>query len=357
MRVLQLIDSLEAGGAERVAVNYANGLLGSVDGSYLCATRAEGLLKSNVNKRVGYLFLKKTKTLDFKAIWALHRFVKKEKITLIHAHSTSYFLATLITILNSKVKLVWHDHYGKSEFLKQRPQRVLKYCSNYFNHIFSVNLKLEQWAKTCLNTKSVSYLPNYAVLTATNLKTDLKGVDGKRVVCLANLRPQKDHFNLLQAFQILVAKYPDWTLHLVGKDFKDEYSKHISKFILTANLEQHIFVYGSCNDTSAILKSSTIGVLSSQSEGLPLALLEYGLAGLAVVATNVGDCSQVIQSDKTGLLVNPKDELSLFKAIERYIQSEALRDEHSKHLQRLVTHSFSERNTIQKLTNTYLGLY
>jgi len=63
MRVLQLIDSLEAGGAERVAVNYANGLLNRIDGSYLCVTRAEGLLKSSVNNAVGYLFLNKKATI------------------------------------------------------------------------------------------------------------------------------------------------------------------------------------------------------------------------------------------------------------------------------------------------------
>ena len=75
MKVLQLIDSLEAGGAERVAVNYANGLLDHLDGSYLCTTRAEGLLKSSLNKAVGYLFLNKKSTLDFKAILRLYRFV------------------------------------------------------------------------------------------------------------------------------------------------------------------------------------------------------------------------------------------------------------------------------------------
>ncbi len=38
MKVLQLIDSLHAGGAERVAVNYANALASRVEKSFLCAT-------------------------------------------------------------------------------------------------------------------------------------------------------------------------------------------------------------------------------------------------------------------------------------------------------------------------------
>lgn len=42
MKVLQLIDSLSVGGAERVAVNLANGLAEAGVQSYLCATRQEG---------------------------------------------------------------------------------------------------------------------------------------------------------------------------------------------------------------------------------------------------------------------------------------------------------------------------
>ncbi|GAL61464.1 glycosyltransferase [Algibacter lectus] len=91
MKVLQLIDSLEAGGAERVAVNYANGLVHMIDASYLCTTRAEGLLKGELNKDVGYLFLNKKKTIDVKAIKRLHQFIKNEDIDIIHAHGSSFF--------------------------------------------------------------------------------------------------------------------------------------------------------------------------------------------------------------------------------------------------------------------------
>jgi glycosyltransferase involved in cell wall biosynthesis len=48
------------------------------------------------------------------------------------------------------------------------------------------------------------------------------------------------------------------------------------------------FVYGSQQDVENILNQATIAVLSSQSEGLPVALLEYGLYK-PVVVTAVGD--------------------------------------------------------------------
>ena len=59
MRVLQLIDSLDAGGAERMSVTIANALSTRIDRSYLCTSRKEGVLKSDLKKDVGYLFLRK----------------------------------------------------------------------------------------------------------------------------------------------------------------------------------------------------------------------------------------------------------------------------------------------------------
>ena len=58
MRIVQLIDSLDAGGAERMAVNYANALQSKIEFSGLVTTRKEGGLKEQINPKVSYLFLK-----------------------------------------------------------------------------------------------------------------------------------------------------------------------------------------------------------------------------------------------------------------------------------------------------------
>ncbi|WP_260850296.1 hypothetical protein [Flavobacterium anhuiense] len=63
MRVLQLIDSLEAGGAERIAINYANALTDKIEFSGLIATRKEGQLLAQLDKDVVYHFLNKKKQL------------------------------------------------------------------------------------------------------------------------------------------------------------------------------------------------------------------------------------------------------------------------------------------------------
>jgi len=353
LKVLQLIDSLEAGGAERMAVSIANSLVGVVTQSYLCTTRAEGLLKDHISKAVSYLYLEKQSTFDIVAIKRLDTFVKTEEITIIHAHSSSYFLATLIKILNKKVRIVWHDHYGSSEILGKRPKRILQLCSYYFNHIISVNLKLKAWAKSELNAKNVSYLANFTITNDTEKITSLKGEKGKRIVCLANLRPQKDILNAIDAFTIVLQSNPDWTLHLVGKNFNDDYSQLIRDRILTLNLSEQVFLYGSVPDSLHVLQQSSIGILSSKSEGLPVALLEYGLAGLPVVVTDVGDCASVILDGALGMLVPSKNKKSLANAILFYINNPKMSTSIGSKFNKHILENFSATNTVDELLLIY----
>lgn len=354
MRILQLIDTLDAGGAERMAVNMANALSEKIEVSYLCATRFEGLLKEDLYKNVKYLFLQKKGTIDFKSFFRFYKFIKEEKIDIIHAHSSSFFLAVIVSLFYRKTKVIWHDHYGNSEYVTERPKRVLQLCSYFFSHSFAVNTALASWAKESLNHKSVSYLPNFVNLSnSAKLKTDLKGIKGKRIVCLANLRPQKDHINLLEAFNRISIDFPEYTLHCVGQDFDDAYSKNVYDLVTSLNLNLKVFFYGSCSDVSAILSKCDIGVLSSKSEGLPLALLEYGYAKLPVVVTNIGDCNKVVEDKISGLLVPSEQPNALSDALSKHIRNKKAAIEMGLNLNKVITNKFSHSAVIDLILEQY----
>ncbi|XMO86556.1 glycosyltransferase [Algibacter sp. AS12] len=353
MRVLQLIDSLEAGGAERLAVNIANGLSSNIEASFLCATRKEGFLKESLLPEVGYFFLNKKKTIDFKAIKRLISFIKKQNIKIIHAHSTSFFLATMVRLTNPNVIIVWHDHYGDSEFLENRKFKVLKGCSKYFTHIFSVNKILKTWAENKLKFKSVSYLPNFATINKLEGDTKLKGISGKRLMCLANLREQKDHITLFLAFKEVLKYYPEWTLHCIGKDFKDRYAEKVKSSIEKFELANAVYLYGSKPDVYNILKQADIGVLSSKSEGLPLALLEYGFAKLPVVSTKVGQCETVISHNYNGLLVEPNSPKEMAKALIYCIENPDDISTFAERFNRHIEENYSQIAQIETIINHY----
>ena len=154
--VLQLIDSLQVGGAEVLAVNIANSLSKQGIGSHLCATRTEGLLKENIEPTVEYLFLERKKTVDIKCIYNLKNYIKYNNISIIHAHTTSYFMAICVKFIYPKLKVIWHNHTGNYLNLKGKRLLILKILSKYINYIISVNHELYTWSKIILkNSKKM----------------------------------------------------------------------------------------------------------------------------------------------------------------------------------------------------------
>jgi len=355
LRVMQMIDSLSIGGAERVSVNYANAIAEQGIKSFHCTTREEGMLKEFLHDEVGQFFMRKKSVFDVSSYKRLVKYIRANNISIIHAHSSSFFTAIIAKCFTG-VKIIWHDHYGKSESIDKRPIRALKIGSFFFSYIISVNQILSTWAKKNLlvPASKVEYVANYADLTFNEVEPDIPGEKGKRIVLLANLRPQKDHLNMLKAFkEVLERGYTDWHLLLVGRDWEDEYSKGIKAFIAENDLSENVSVLGGRSDTSEILKYSDIGVLSSESEGLPVALLEYALASLAVISTDVGECAAVLNNGNVGSLVNAKNSVQLAQELELLMGNKDLRMRKGKEVYKYVHEHYSKESIIQHVIEKY----
>ncbi|MCP2029157.1 glycosyltransferase involved in cell wall biosynthesis [Flavobacterium sp. HSC-32F16] len=349
MRIVQIIDSLEPGGAERMAVNYANVLSEKIEFSGLISTRKEGLLLNQINKEVSYLFLNKNKKVDFKAVLRLRRYLKKNQISLIQAHSSSFFTAVLVKITYPKIKIIWHDHYGISQDLNLRKNLVLKVSSFFFSGVISVNSALKNWSESYLWCSNVKYFPNFVSdLSSGNEKLLLKGVQGKRIVCVANLRPQKNHNLLIEAANVIRDQFPEWTFHLFGKDFLDSYSKQLKQKVKYLQLQENVSFYGAVNNIGDVLKNFDIAVLPSLSEGLPLAVLEYGLHKLPVVATNVGEISKVIVSDKYGLVVESGNLNQLVESLQSLIENKIDRIQMGIELSKFIQLHYGQESIIKE---------
>lgn len=349
MRVVQLIDSLEAGGAERMAVNYANALAEEIEFSALVATRKEGVLKKQLLEKVDYLFLDKRKTLDWKSVVKLRDYVLKHQLTIIQAHSSSFFLAVLVKLTLPSIKIIWHDHYGNSEFLEERPKYILQLASFFFNGIIAVNEKLKSWDLAVLRCENGIYLANFATIqNEVVVQTKLHGQAGKRIVCLANLRPQKNHFLVLDVAAKLKLSHPEWSFHLLGKDFKDSYSQELKDKIIKDKLSNHVFVYDSCSDVAAVLEQAQIGILTSESEGLPVALLEYALYKKAVLLTDVGQVGDIVEDNLNGFIVPSNDKELFYQRLVELIEDKILQENFAERLHQKVVVQFSATSIIKE---------
>ena len=356
MRIVQIIDSLELGGAERMAINYANALSKNIDLSGLIATRKEGGLKNQIDSKVAYLFLQKKKSVDASAVFRLRKYLVKNKIDIIHAHSSSFFIAVLVKLTLPRVKIFWHDHYGSRSKETKKQNIFLVFLSTFFSSIFVVNLQLKEWNEKNMNCSDVIFIPNFTSsqnVSEHNQLTELQGLDGKRIVFLANLKNPKNHLLILKAFADLKLFESGWSLHLIGRDYFDSYSEVIKNFIKSCCLDDHIHLYGEKHDIKNILSQTSVGVLGSTQEGFPVTLLEYALENVAVVSTNVGYCSVLIQNEIDGLLFDPTSELEVKNQLKKIVTNEVLRSTLAEKLKKRVLQNYSEESVIEKLILAY----
>jgi glycosyltransferase involved in cell wall biosynthesis len=353
--VMQLVDTLDAGGAERVALNLANLVPRDRFRPFLCTTRRDGELSSLIDADVSRLSLGRRRRFDLAALRQLVRFIDSERIGILHAHSTALFMAGVVSLLRPNLAVVWHDHYGRHGVVN-RPAWVYRLLAARCAAVLSVTPQLAEWARSELRVPAdlVRYVPNFSrEIPSGSGHPDLPGSRGARIVCVANFRRQKDHLTLLRALKHVLQTTPDAHLLLVGGAVESACHETVIREIRRLGLERCVSLLGLRRDVPEVLRGCDIGVLSSTSEGLPLALIEYGMAGLAVVATGVGQCPDVLRNGEAGLLVPPSSPRALSAAMRELLGSPARRAELASRLRRHVQEAYSAEATAGRVWDVY----
>lgn len=352
--IMQLTDTLAAGGLERVAVNVANHLPIEHYRSHLCVTRAGGALEQAIDPAVSTLYLRRKGRFDVGALRTLIDYIREHRIQLLHAHGTAVFVAAAVSLRNQNIKLIWHDHFGRFG-TEQRSRVIYGLMARRVNGVISVTERLAAWARQCLRVSCVSYIPNFASPSDGQgvSPIQLPGTKECRVVCVANLRPQKNHLLLFEAFRNVVDDMSSAQLILIGSGDDACYVEQLRRRVAELQLQRNVTWLGCRTDVQAVLKCCEIGVLSSDSEGLPIALLEYGAAGLAGIATDVGQCGEVLERGGAGLLVPSGSRDRLANAIRFLLRMPRARQDLAAALSHRIRNHYSPTHGMQKIVNFY----
>lgn len=116
---------------------------------------------------------------------------------------------------------------------------------------------------------------------------------------------------------------------------------------------KNLRLLGHVNNAAALLPALDIFILPSIKEGLPYVILEAGLAGLPVIATNVGGIPEVIIDNETGRLIPPKDSPALAAALEDLIKNLEIRKSLGANLQAKVQQEFNLERMVRETIKVY----
>lgn len=359
MRIIQLIDSLRAGGAERMAVNIANALCDEGHNVLLVATREGGLMLNYLKPYIPHEILLKQSALDFLTFRKFIKVLRRFRPDVIHAHSSSIYWATFAKMVIPELRIIWHDHYGNRTRTTVIERLILKKVTKKVNTIIAVNQELENWAKQYLSVSHacIHQLNNFPYIRGGK---GMKVKDKIRILCLANLRNPKGHDIIIESF-IQLTKNPigvDVELVFAGSyNVEESYYKGLINTISESRISNKVIFLGSVDNVELVLSEASIGILGSLSEGLPVSLLEYGLAGLPVVVTDVGQCGAVVDYGNAGWLVPPCNPDALAEALIEIIQNPVEAQIRAKRLHERVTDLYGAKNFMKSYNSLLSDMF
>lgn len=154
-----------------------------------------------------------------------------------------------------------------------------------------------------------------------NLKQSLNIQNNEFVIInVAFLMEKKGHKYLFEAVVRLKKEYPNIKCLVVGYGSSQE-EGDIRNYPQKLGIDDRVVFLGLRNDVPELLRIANVFVLSSLTEGLPLALIEAMAAGLPIVSTHVGGVGEVVEDQKTAILVKPQDPEAIYKAIKSLIDN------------------------------------
>ena len=172
------------------------------------------------------------------------------------------------------------------------------------------------------------------------------------IATIAELHQNKDLVNAIGAIAILKRQYPEVRYLIIGEG---EQKNKLEGLIKEFELEKNVFLLGTTADASKYLKAFDLFLLNSRKEGLPYVILEAGLAGLPVVATQVGGISEIITSEQTGVLVPPEEAEATAEAIANLMANGLDREILGRNLETYIRHHFTLEQMVKQTIKLYTG--
>lgn len=323
MKILFVISSMRAGGAERVMANLCD---------YFCNEHEIFLAKFDdespfytLDKRVNVLNLAygvedmgiiRNLKKRISKIFALRKVIKNGNFDVVISFIDNSNILTTIANFGLKTPLIISEHTNHL-LLKSKFWIALRRLVYPFADALSVLSEFDMKYYTFVKNKRIIYnpitiTPNYdknskqKLILAVGRLIDLKGFD---VFIKAVSMVDK---SLLKDYKIQIAG--DGVL-------KDELMN------LAKNLDVDIQFLGNRKDILEIYKKANIFVLSSKMEGFPNVLIEAMANGCCVVAN---DCktgpSEIIEDGKNGFLTPFQDSAKMARAIQTLIEDEKLQE-------------------------------
>ncbi len=329
MKVLLVITGLGMGGAERVVVDLADGLVSrghKVKIAYM--TGPELVLPKSEEIEIVSLKMKSSKQIPT-AYLKLRKLIKKFQPDIIHSHMFhANMLTRLIKLSISTSNLINTSHNTIEDGNIKARMLAFKISDSLADISTNVsNEAVTEYVRGgAVKSERMITVPNgidvdrfnFDKVARARIREDLQLVNKKMLLAVGRFTPQKDYPNLLNALHLLRDSRQDFKVFIVGDGpLKSDIEQLINDLELTNIVE----LLGTREDVSSLMSATDVFVLSSAWEGFGLVVAEAMACERAVVATDCGGVAEVLGN--TGKLVPLKNSEALANKIDEVLDMDS----------------------------------
>ncbi len=367
MNVLQLISSLEVGGAEKLLIDLLVAARDDERVNFIVIVMNQAVnpeMREKLERQgVTVYFLDRPEGKMHPRYWMqIMRVIHRHQIDIVHAHNSgSKLWAMLCKLAQPRLKLVFTIHDTVPTRFSSG-QRLLH------------RMLIDQHIAISRSVEALCEREGFSRRTQIYNGIDLQPFQNpNRVSWKARLARHSFESEALRIVQVGRMYYPkkgqDLLVHAVKQcrdaglnvkatlmggvhAYSEQSFTELKALVQSLGLAEHIEFLVNRTDVPTVLEQADLFVLPSRYEGLGLVVLEAMAAGLPVVASAVDGPAELIASEKNGLLFEPDNVENLYQQIRRLYENPALADQ-------LTTEaaSFVTRFDIHLMKNQYCDLY
>lgn len=364
IHILHLIDTTGPGGAETVFTTLLRSLT-SERYQHTVVLRGEGWVADTV-REIGLdpLIIDSKGSFNLGYIAILLRLIRKKQITLIHAHLLGSNIYGALAAFIARVPMIATFHGGVDVASNERflatKFRLINIGSKAIVCV-SKRLQEELGSRSPMASAKLRLIYNgvdpekFQPRLADALKGELRlPADAKIVISIGNIRPAKGYSYLVDAAAEVTSQNPDVHFVIVGHPRKDLLSE-LEAQIEEAGVESNTHFLGFRSDVQDLLCQADVFLLPSTSEGFSISTVEAMMAEVPVVATRSGGPEEILEHEKTGILVAVADSAAISKAVQRVVRGE-IPEGMTKLAREKAERSFSVRSMLDHYEALYQDL-
>ena len=319
-----------------------------------------------------------TPVKDLKAVWKLYRYFRKEKPEIVHTHTPKAGIVGMCAAWLARVPLRLHTVAGlplmettglKRKLLNFVEKTTYKFATRVYpnsrglkqiilNEGFAKESELKILGRGSSNGIDTSYFnpEKYSEDYKKEFREKLEiPSDAIVFIFIGRLVSEKGINELVAAFQKLYAEDSFVRLLLVGP-FETELDPLTPSTMETIKAHSAIISVGYQQDVRPFLSIADVLAFPSYREGFPNVVMQAGAMNLGSIVTDINGCNEIIITDKNGLIIPPKDEQALFKAMKTLTLNRELRTKFQRKSRQMICENYDRKEFWNCLLDEYRNL-